>query len=84
MFWNHKKIMNEEEIKAIIEDLKKRLLELELEQARMKSHQISLRGLVNKKLGGVEKEELGEKKEISETENNIKPSIFLSPNGTPL
>lgn len=66
------------------EDLKKRILELELEQARIKSHIVSLRGLVNKKLGGFDKEEMGTPKIEEKKEEDLNKTVFLSPNGTPL
>jgi tRNA C32,U32 (ribose-2'-O)-methylase TrmJ len=81
MFWNHQKILNEEEIKKIIEEQKKKLADLEFEFERMKSHMTSLRGLVNRKLEYPK--EIKEMQE-TETENNIKPSVFLSPNGLPI
>ena len=42
----------------------------------------NLRGQFNRKLSGIKKEEQTE--EMQETETNKNPSIFLTPNGTPI
>ena len=51
------------------------ICQLQHNQELLKTNQNSLRGLVNRKIGGV----LEEPKE--ETETNKNPDIFLSPNG---
>lgn len=67
MFWNNKKLIEaNEEFRKIIEDQRKRTLDLEMEFERLKSHQTSLRGLVNKKLKYPEEEEKDEPKEKEE------------------
>lgn len=45
----------------------------------------NLRGNFNRKLSGLKEEEkVAPKEEEMSGETNIKPSVFLSPNGTPL
>jgi cell division protein FtsB len=84
-----KSIKNESLNSAEYEKLSKRITELvtEIETLRTKfkileTNYDNLRGNFNRKLAGIKKDEKAE--EIVETENNIKPSIFLSPNGTPI
>ena len=70
------------------EKLSKRITELVAEVETMRSKikvletdNANLRGNFNRKLSGIKKEELQEEEK---TESNIKPSVFLSPNGTPI
>lgn len=68
--------------KKDLEDLKTKVFSFELELEKLKSHIISLRGLVNRKIESPGIKEFEDPK--TETDNNIKPSIFLSPNGLPI
>ncbi len=76
--------------KKEVEDLQKQvdkaitdICQLQHNMELLKTNQNSLRGLINRKIG-VPETKGSEIPEISETENNIKPSIFLSPNGLPI
>lgn len=88
IFW--KKNKNEDTLNSKeYESLCKKLIELssELEDLKIKlkiltTDQNNLRGNFNRKLGGLKKEEKTE--EATETETNLKPNVFLSPNGTPI
>jgi len=50
MFWN-KRSNIQKQLDTLEEELKRRMINLELDFERLKSNSISLRGLVNKKLG---------------------------------
>lgn len=85
MWFRHNESINSSEY----EKLSKRIIELlaEIETLRTKfkvleTNYDNLRGQFNRKLSGIKKDEKIE--ELAETENNIKPNIFLSPNGTPI
>jgi len=85
MIWRKNESVNSIEY----EKLSKRITELvaEVETIRTKfkileTNYDNLRGNFNRKLSGIKKEEKAE--EDIETENNLKPSVFLSPNGSPI
>lgn len=63
------------ELSAAIEELKNKI-------AILNTNYDNLRGNFNRKLSGLK--EVKEEQEKEETENNIKASVFLSPNGNPI
>lgn len=89
-FWNKtakddKKVLNSDEYertsKRIIE-LHSRVEELQNKIAVLQTNYDNLRGQFNRKLSGLKEED--KKEELAESETNIKKSIFLSPNGSPI
>ena len=57
------------------------ICQLQHNQELLKTNQNSLRGLVNRKIGGAQ---LEEPKEETENDTNKTPQIFLNPDGKPI
>lgn len=74
--------INSEEYESVAKkliELSTRLEELHNKFKILETNYDNLRGNFNRKLAGIRKEEKPE-----ESENNLKPSVFLNPNGLPI
>ena len=85
MWFNKNASINSIEYEKISKRVTEMLTEIETLRTKFKileTNYDNLRGQFNRKLSGIKKDEKVE--EEIETENNLKPNIFLSPNGTPI
>lgn len=73
MFWEKSRVA-ESLFVTEVANLKSKITNLELEIEKLKSHVMSLRGLVNRKMGGGFEEEKPQKES----------SVLLDPNGNPV
>lgn len=83
MFWskNEKIQLNSAEYESCakkLTELSARIEELETKFKILGTNYDNLRGNFNRKLSGLKKEE------EPETDNNLKPNMFLNPNGHPI
>jgi len=62
---------------AIIEERIKKINDYEMDMEKIKTHVLSLRGLMNRKLSGDKAEEL-------KIEENAEPQVLLGPSGLPV
>lgn len=87
-FWNrnNEKHLNSAEYESIAKklvEISSRVEELENKFKILGTNYDNLRGQFNRKLSGLKKEEeVGQEEEKTESDKDIKPNIFLSPDGT--
>jgi len=79
MFWQNKYLKLTDAICRDVMESKTRIMNLEMDLEKLKSHIISLRGTINRSKGKSFEEE-----EEEQTEKNKNPQVFLNPNGHPL